>query len=78
MTTDVEGREASTSSVERAAHAFCPLCTPDPQPGESITALCGFTYPFWGRRNRPTHVCQVCAELASEVVYQCGHSAQAM
>jgi hypothetical protein len=77
MLPDVDRRE-TTTSVERAAHAYCALCNPDPQPGEVITALCGASHPFWGRRQRPLHTCEVCHTLASAVIYQCGHAAQAM
>lgn len=79
MATDVEARETSSSTdVERVAHAYCARCNPEPRPGDEITALCGVTYPFWGRRDRPTRTCPICATLAAEVVYRCGHSAQSM
>lgn len=69
---------AEPGSVERTAHAYCARCHPDPRPGERITALCGATYPFWGRRDRPVNVCPVCRVRAAETVYQCGHPAQTM
>ena len=78
MTAEVDERGTTTGSVERVAHAYCPLCTPDPQPGDRITALCGATHSFWGRRDRPTSQCPTCHTLASAVVYQCGHAAQSM
>jgi hypothetical protein len=76
--TDSDVRTTASSSIERVAHAYCPRCNPDPQPGQPITALCGVTYPFWGRRDRPISTCEVCHTLASAVVFQCGHLAQSM
>jgi len=68
----------TTTNVDRVAHAYCPICNPEPQLGESVTALCGASHPFWGRRDRPLSTCPVCYELNSAVVFQCGHSAQSM
>lgn len=70
--------DTRSASVERVAHAYCARCYPDPQPGEHITALCGATYPFWGRRDRPASMCPACRSLAAAVVYACGHAAQTM
>lgn len=62
-----------SASVERVAHAYCPRCHPDPEPGAVIIALCGATYPFWGRRDRPVSPCPACYALAAQSVYPCGH-----
>lgn len=78
MSADFEGRETTGTDIERTAHAYCARCNPDPEPGQLITALCGATHPFWGRRDRPISTCEVCYALASAVVYQCGHAAQSM
>lgn len=78
MIADVDAQETGSTGVERVAHAYCPLCNPDPQPGERITALCGATYPFWGRRDRPIRTCEVCSALDTAVVFACGHAAQSM
>ena len=56
---------AEGTAVERAAHAFCPRCHPDPQPGEVLIALCGARHPYWGRRDRPVNTCPACVTLAS-------------
>jgi hypothetical protein len=63
-----------TTAVERAAHAYCPRCHPDPRPGEVLTALCGARYPYWGRRDRPVNTCPACKTLVSAAVFRCGHS----
>jgi hypothetical protein len=73
-----EHETTESTSVERAAHAYCPLCNPDPRPGQNITALCGATHPFWGRRERPLTICPTCHTVAASVVYPCGHAAQSM
>lgn len=78
INTDAEVTTTTPTSIERVAHAYCPRCNPGPQPGEPVTALCGVTYPFWGRRDRPVSTCPVCRTLASAVVFQCGHLAQSM
>lgn len=78
MTAEPERRGATSTDIERTAHAYCALCNPDPRPGQPITALCGATHPFWGRRERPVNTCPACYALASEAVYQCGHAAQGM
>lgn len=70
--------DTAPTSVERVAHAYCPLCHPEPRPGQPITALCGATYPFWGRKERPASRCPTCRTLAAAVVYACGHPAQSM
>jgi hypothetical protein len=61
-------------SIERAAHAYCPVCHPDPQPGEVVTALCGARHPFWGRRDRPVNHCPACRALSTAAVLKCGHT----
>ncbi|HKN51633.1 MAG TPA: hypothetical protein VJX66_03975 [Amycolatopsis sp.] len=71
MASDPEGSE--TGAVERAAHAYCPVCNPDPQPGDVVTALCGARHPYWGRRDRPLNVCPVCYALSTRPVLDCGH-----
>ncbi|WP_328453960.1 MULTISPECIES: hypothetical protein [unclassified Amycolatopsis] len=63
-----------STAVERAAHAYCPRCNPDPGPGDRVTALCGATHPYWGRRERPMTRCPACEALAGAPVLQCGHS----
>ncbi|HEX5120761.1 MAG TPA: hypothetical protein VFW65_36730 [Pseudonocardiaceae bacterium] len=73
-----EHEKTESTSVERAAHAYCPLCNPSPRPGEHITALCGATHPFWGRRERPLTVCPACHAIAAAIVFPCGHAAQSM
>jgi hypothetical protein len=78
ITTDSAESETASTSIDRVAHAYCPLCNPDPALGAPITALCGATHPFWGRRDRPVSICPACHELASAVVFQCGHFAQSM
>lgn len=78
MTAEVRRTESDAASIERVAHAFCPRCVPDPEPGQLITALCGATYPFWGRRERPVGVCPACRTLAAASVYACGHFAQSI
>lgn len=78
ITTDAEVSGTESSSIDRVAHAFCPFCNPDPQPGDRITALCGAVHPFWGRRDRPVGICPACHALASASIYQCGHVAQQM
>ena len=60
--------------VERAAHAYCHRCIPDPQPGEVVTALCGARHPYWGRRDRPLQTCPACAALVSAPTLPCGHA----
>ena len=37
-----------SADVERAAHAYCPRCHPDPRPGDVITALCGGVFGLLG------------------------------
>lgn len=63
-----------TADIERAAHAYCPVCTPDPGRGDLVTALCGATHPYWGRRERPVNNCPACEALAAKTVYPCGHT----
>ena len=65
---------ATTTDVERAAHAYCPRCHPDPAQGEVVTALCGARHPFWGRRDRPVTRCPACEALATVPVFACGHT----
>lgn len=77
INSDSDESNTEPTSIERVAHAYCPRCNPDPQPGKPITALCGATYPFWGRRDRPISTCQVCRVLATAAVFQCGHLADA-
>ncbi|WP_328610810.1 hypothetical protein OG943_17340 [Amycolatopsis sp. NBC_00345] len=74
MTADPERREPAATGLERTAHAYCPRCHPAPQPGEVVIALCGATYPFWGRRDAPLNTCDACRALASAAVLGCGHS----
>jgi hypothetical protein len=62
-----------SADVERAAHAYCPRCQPDPRPGDVIQALCGARHPYYGRRDRPVNTCPACVTLASANVYACGH-----
>ncbi|RSM48654.1 hypothetical protein DMA12_05855 [Amycolatopsis balhimycina DSM 5908] len=62
-----------SADVERAAHAYCPRCHPDPRPGDVITALCGARHSYYGRRERPVNTCPACVTLASANVYACGH-----
>jgi D-lyxose ketol-isomerase len=78
ISTESEVSATTPTSVDRVAHAYCARCNPEPQPGEPITALCGATHPFWGRRDRPVSICPTCHALAYAVVYPCGHSAQSM
>jgi hypothetical protein len=73
MSADPETRETTATSVDRAAHAYCPVCNPSPEPGDLITALCGARYPFWGRRDRPVNICKVCDALTTTAVFECGH-----
>jgi hypothetical protein len=77
-TVDSDVEKTAPTGIDRVAHAYCARCHPNPQSGEPITALCGSTYPFWGRRDRPVSTCQVCRTLATAVVFQCGHLAQSM
>jgi hypothetical protein len=63
-----------STAVERAAHAYCPRCHPDPQQGVVVTALCGASHPYWGRRDRPVTRCPACTQLAAAPVFRCGHS----
>lgn len=65
---------ATTTDVERAAHAYCPRCHPAPAEGEVVTALCGARHPFWGRRDRPVTRCPACEALATVPVFACGHT----
>lgn len=74
MTADPEARQPASTEIDRTAHAYCPRCYPDPQSHDVITALCGVTYPFLGRRDRPVNTCKTCQALADEVVLNCGHS----
>ncbi len=76
MSSEPQTRDTTTSGVERAAHAYCPVCNPDPQPGDLVTALCGATHPFWGRRERPVNTCAVCKTLAAATIFECGHLGQ--
>ncbi|MFD6071772.1 MULTISPECIES: hypothetical protein [Amycolatopsis] len=62
-----------TDEIERAAHAYCPACNPDPGLGERVTALCGATHPYWGRRERPVNNCPACVAVVAKTVYPCGH-----
>jgi hypothetical protein len=78
INTESDVSTTASTSIDRVAHAYCALCNPDPEPGQPITALCGATHPFWGRRERPISTCPVCHELASAAIFQCGHFAQAM
>ena len=73
MTADPEARRTTTTGVERAAHAYCPACNPDPEPGQVITALCGARHPYFGRRDRPLNTCPACVALATATVFACGH-----
>jgi hypothetical protein len=75
---DSDASGTASTSIDRVAHAYCPLCNPNPRLGEPVTALCGATHPFWGRRDRPISTCQTCHALATAVVFQCGHLAQNM
>jgi hypothetical protein len=73
MTADPEVRGTAGTSVDRAAHAYCPACNPDPQPGDVITALCGASHPYWGRRDRPVNICKACQTRSAATVFECGH-----
>jgi hypothetical protein len=74
MTTVPEARDTAGTSVDRAAHAYCPRCNPDPKPGDTITALCGANHPYWGRRDRPVNTCKDCQAQATAPVFPCGHA----
>ncbi|WP_410651179.1 hypothetical protein [Amycolatopsis sp. cmx-4-54] len=63
-----------TAEVERAAHAYCPVCNPGPGLGEPVTALCGATHPYWGRRERPVNNCPACEAAVAKTVYPCDHT----
>ncbi|MER7859442.1 hypothetical protein ABTX61_10095 [Amycolatopsis japonica] len=63
-----------TAGIERAAHAYCRVCHPDPRLGEPVTALCGATHPYWGRRERPVNNCPACAAVVARTEYPCGHT----
>lgn len=75
MTAEPETRHTTKTGVERAAHAYCPVCNPDLRPGDLVTALCGATHPFWGRRSRPANPCPACESRAAEPIFACGHLA---
>jgi hypothetical protein len=74
MIADSQADASAATDIDRAAHAYCPVCHPAPQPGDRVTALCGASHPFWGRRERPVNTCPGCAALATAVVFECGHS----
>ena len=61
-----------TTRPDRVAHAYCPLCVPNPRPGRRIKALCGIIQVFAGPRPA-TKACVVCHDLVTAKTLPCGH-----
>jgi hypothetical protein len=59
----------------RSAHRHCPWCYPDPQLGDTVTALCGKEIHFLGHlpEDAPLPDCPYCEALAPVVstAYRC-------
>lgn len=64
-----------TTRADRVAHAYCPVCVPNPKRGQRIKALCGIIQVFAGPRPS-TKACVVCQELAAAETLPCGHSGE--
>lgn len=46
-----------------ATHLLCPICFPAPEPGDTLTALCGFAKVFTGYRDRTDFDCPRCVDI---------------